>query len=103
MIVDSVRRVKTRVGYDKVAPLLDDPRHVVEIEIDLQSTSWIFAEGHRIGLDVSSSNFPRFEVNPNTGADFPTGDGDMRVARNAVHMDEDHPSVLILPIRPTAN
>lgn len=103
LVLDSIRRVKTRLGYDRVAPPLDGPDDIVEIEIDLQSTSWIFAKGHRIGLDVSSSNFPRFEINPNTGADFPSADAAVRVARNAVHLDDEHPSAVVLPVRPVAD
>ncbi|MBX7254868.1 MAG: CocE/NonD family hydrolase [Candidatus Hydrogenedentes bacterium] len=99
LMLDGIRRVKTRFGFNQVAPPLEGEAEIVEIIIDLQSTSWIFDKGHRIGLHVSSSNFPRFEVNPNTGADFPTPGGEMRVAHNTVHMDKAHPSALILPVR----
>jgi hypothetical protein len=100
LMLDGIRRVKTRLGFDETAPLLNGQNEVVEITIDLQSISWIFDKGHRIGLNISSSNFPRFEVNPNTGADFPTEGGEMRTAKNVVHMDKEHPSALILPVRP---
>ena len=100
LILDSIRRVKTRLGYDQVAPLLNGPDDVVEVEIDLQSISWIFDKDHRIGLHVSSSNYPRFEVNPNEGADFPADGAEMRAVHNVVHMDENHMSCLILPVRP---
>lgn len=103
LMVDGVRRVKTRLGFETAAPALKGPDDVVELEIDLQSISWIFAKGHRIGLYVSSSNAPRFEVNPNTGAEFPAADGEMRVARNAVRMDKTHPSQVILPVRPAVH
>jgi len=99
LMLDSIRRVKTRLGYDKVAPPLGGPGEVVEIEIDLQSISWVFDKGHRIGLHISSSNYPRFEVNPNTGTDFPADGAEMRVAHNAVHMDKRHLSALVLPVR----
>lgn len=98
-VLDSIRRVKTRFGYGAAAPLLTGPDEVVELIIDLQSTSWIFDRGHRIGLQVSSSNFPRFEVNPNTGAEFPSEGEEARVAHNTVHMNKSHPSALILPVR----
>lgn len=100
LILDNIRRVKTRNGYEKFAPLLTGPDQVAELEIDLWSISWIFAPGHRIGLHISSSNYPRYEINPNTGADFPTEGGETRVAHNRVHMDAAHPSRLILPHRP---
>lgn len=98
-VLDGIRRVKTRNGFDHVAPLLQGPNDIVEIEIDLWSTSWIFNTGHRIALHVSSSNYPRFEINPNTGDDFP-GDGvTPRVAHNLVHVGNSKPSALILPVR----
>lgn len=101
LMLDSIRRVKSRLGYDRAAPPLSGPDEVVALEIDLQSTSWVFDTGHRIGLYVSSSNYPRFEVNPNTGADFPAEGTEMRVAQNTVHMSKNRPSALILPLRPT--
>ena len=54
---------------------------------------------HRIRLDVASSNFPRFDVNPNTGED--QGRSRLwRIATNTVHMDGAHPSRIILPVIP---
>jgi hypothetical protein len=100
LITDSARRVKTREGFDHPAPLLTGPDQIVPLDIDLFSTSWVFNTGHRIGVQVSSSNYPRFEVNPNTGADMPTKDGELRVAHNTVHFDRAHPSALLLPVRP---
>ena len=62
-------------------------------------TSNLFCKGHRIRLDISSSNFPRFDVNPNTGA--PEGVAGPRVvARNRVHLSKNHPSHILLPIVP---
>ena len=100
LLLDGIRRVKTRNGYDKNAPLLDNAEEVVTVEIDLWSTAWIFDKGHKIGLHISSSNYPRFEKNPNTGADFPVEGEPMRKARNTIHTSSAHPSVLILPVRP---
>lgn len=102
LMLDSIRRVKTRLGYDKVAPLLTGPEQVVEIEVDLQSISCVFNTGHRIGLYISSSNYPRFDINPNTGNDFATAEAPARPARNTVHIDATHPSAIILPVRPAA-
>ena len=62
-------------------------------------TSNLFRKGHRIRLDISSSNFPRFDVNPNTGA--PEGsDGPRRKARNRVHLSPVYLSRLVLPVLP---
>jgi putative CocE/NonD family hydrolase len=75
------------------------PGEIYPVQIQLPPTSNLFAAGHRIRLDVSSSNFPRFDVNPNTGE--PVGrHTHFVVARNAVYVDAEHRSQLILPIIP---
>ena len=76
------------------------PGTVTQLDLDLWSISLILNKGHRIGVQVSSSNYPRFEKNPNTGDDFPKEDN-LRVAHNTLYMDKDHPSALILPLRAT--
>ncbi|HNR30541.1 MAG TPA: CocE/NonD family hydrolase [Candidatus Hydrogenedentes bacterium] len=100
-VIDGIHRVKYRTTLERPEPPLTGLDQIVELEIDLWSTSIVFHRGHRIGLHVSSSNYPRFEVNPNTGADYPEPGAAMRVARNRVHCDAAHPSALILPLRPT--
>ncbi len=97
-MLDGIQRVKFRNGFDKADPL--EPGTVGELEIDLWCISLIVNKGHRIGLHVSSSNFPAFEINPNTGEDFPTEGGELRKAVNTVYMDAEHPSALLLPVRP---
>jgi putative CocE/NonD family hydrolase len=75
------------------------PGQVYEYKIDLWSTSNVFLKGHRIRLEVSSSNFPRFDRNLNTGrraADSAT----FVKAINTILHDSDHPSALILPVVP---
>ena len=71
----------------------------MEYTIDLGATSNLFRAGHRIRLEVSSSNFPRFDRNPNTGEEpaYATG---MRPARQTVLHDAQHPSRITLPIIP---
>jgi uncharacterized protein len=96
-IIDNIRRVKTRDSFETAAPLLSGPEQIVTLEIDLWSAAWIFEKGHQIGLNISSSNHPRFEVNPNTGEDFP-GEK-LRAATNSVHFSSEHPSMLVLPVR----
>jgi hypothetical protein len=62
-------------------------------------TSLVFKRGHRIRLDLSSSNFPRFDVNPNTGEPL----GQQRrwaVAENSIYHDGEHPTHIVLPIIP---
>jgi len=108
-VMDGIQRVKFRNGFEKPDPL--PPGTVGEIEIDLLSTSLIFNKGHKIGIQITSSNWPQCEVNPNTGEDLPRYTGEtengeriidktsLRVAHNTVYMDKDHPSVLTVPVR----
>ena len=73
-----------------------------EYTIEMYPTSLVFGRGHRIRLDISSSNFPRFDINPNTGE--PLGQSRRwKVAENAVYHDPAHPSRIVLPIIPPAN
>jgi putative CocE/NonD family hydrolase len=73
------------------------PREVYELIISLYPTSNLFKKSHRIRLDIASSNFPRFDVNPNTGE--PIGlNRRVVVAKNTVYHDRNHPSHVVLPI-----
>jgi putative CocE/NonD family hydrolase len=68
-------------------------------EIALGSTSMLFRRGHRIRLEVSSSNFPRFDRNPNSGGVIAEATADdLVVARQSVFHDADHPSYVALPV-----
>ena len=73
------------------------PGQVYEYKIDLWSTSNVFLKGHRIRLEVSSSNFPRFDRNLNTGKDA-ANDSTFVKATNTILHDAAHPSALILPV-----
>jgi hypothetical protein len=99
LMLDNIQRVKFRNGFTQPAPLLTGQDEVVEVEIDLWSISWVFNTGHRIGLQISGGNYPRFEKNPNTGEDWPT-ETNLRVAHDVVHMGRAHPSAVVLPVRP---
>jgi putative CocE/NonD family hydrolase len=96
-LVDSIIRCRYRESWEQEK--LMEPGEIYPVEIRLPPTSNLFQAGHRIRLDLSSSNFPRFDVNPNTGE--PMGRHTHAiVARNAVYLDRDHPSQVILPIIP---
>lgn len=97
LVTDGIRRASLRKSYEKREPLT--PGEVYEIQVDLWSTSLVFNKGHRIRVAVSSSNSPRFEVNPNTGDPHPVF-GKTRVATNTLHLSEKHPSWVELPIYP---
>jgi hypothetical protein len=92
LVCDGIARVRYRNGFETEDLL--EPGEVVEVEVDLWSTSLIFNAGHRIRLAVSSSNYPRFAANPNNGTD----QGPPRTATNAVYFGPERPSALILPV-----
>jgi putative CocE/NonD family hydrolase len=96
-IADSIVRARYRNGPGK-AELLK-PRQPYEFTIEMYPTSLIFQRGHRIRLDISSSNFPRFDINPNTGE--PLNDNRRwQIAENTVYLDANHPSHIVLPVIP---
>jgi hypothetical protein len=97
LMLDNIRRLKFRNGYETPEPL--PAGEIGELTIDLWSISLMFNTGHRIGVQISSSNHSRFEINPNSGDDWPTATN-KRVANNKVYVDAAHPSALILPVRP---
>lgn len=89
--------IRLRYAEDPAHPRLRQPGEVVEITVTLFPTANLFLAGHRIRLDVSSSNFPKFDVNPNTGE--PEGAARRRqVATNTVFMDAARPSRVTLQI-----
>ncbi len=97
ILTDGIMRL--RYAEDPTRTRLREPGEVVRIIVTLFPTANLFLPGHRIRLDVSSSNFPKFDVNPNTGE--PEGQARRRrVAVNTVFVDADRPSRVILPIVP---
>jgi hypothetical protein len=95
---DGILRARYRGGKNKPASLLE-PGKVYQYEIDLWLTSNVFLPGHRIRLEITSSNFPRFDRNLNTGEDPATGTR-MEKARQTVYHSAEYPSHLILPVIP---
>lgn len=97
-IADSIVRARYRNGPGK-AELLQ-PGKPYEFTIEMYPTSLVFKRGHHIRLDISSSNFPRFDVNPNTGEPL-NENRRWRIAENSVYSDAQHPSHIILPVIPS--
>ncbi len=96
-LADGIIRTRYRNGFDR--PEFMTPGNVYEVTINLSPTSNLFAAGHRIRVDISSSNFPRFDVNPNTGE--PVGAHTHTLAvRNTVYVDAARPSHILLPVIP---
>jgi hypothetical protein len=74
-----------------------EPEEVYEAHLDLHATSNYFGPGHRIRLEVSSSNFPRWERNLNTGGNN-FDETEWEVAKNTIHHSAKYPSRIVLPV-----
>lgn len=96
-LTDGIVRARYRGGTDEARAIT--PGQVYQYTIDLCSTSNVFKAGHRIVLEVSSSNFPRFDRNTNTGCE-PSTDTKLCPAMQSIHHDSTHPSHLVLPVVP---
>jgi hypothetical protein len=97
MLTDGILRARYRRG--KTAPALLTPGQPEEMVIDVGATSNVFGAGHRIRVEVSSSNFPRFDRNPNTGAPFGRS-ADLHTADQTIYHDARRPSRIVLPVVP---
>ena len=93
--------IRARFRDDPSDPTLLDSGKVYEYQIDLNVTGNVFKRGHRIRIDVSSSNFPRFDRNPNTGG-LLGHELEFRTARQTVHHSSRYPSHVTLPVIPPA-
>ncbi|MFC2007011.1 CocE/NonD family hydrolase [Chloroflexota bacterium] len=96
-LTDSIIRARYRESFEK--QVLMQPGTVYEFTIDLWSVCNLFKAGHRIRLDISSSNFPALDVNPNTGERIGYHTGTV-VAYNTIYHDAEHPSHIVLPVIP---
>jgi putative CocE/NonD family hydrolase len=91
--------VRARYRESRTAPRPLTPGEVTKLTIDLWATSHVFLPGHRLRLEISSSNFPRFDRNLNTGDDQATGTR-WQTARQTIFHDARYPSHVLLPIIP---
>ncbi len=92
---ETIQRVRYREGYDK--EVFMEKGEVYKLDLTPLSTSNFFKKGHRIRIEVSSSNFPRFARNLNTGGNnFDESEG--IVAHNTIHHSKEYPSQIRLPI-----
>jgi putative CocE/NonD family hydrolase len=96
-LTDGILRVRYRDSWAE--PALMEPGRIYQIEIEPFPTSNVFQVGHRLRLDISSSNFPHFDLNFNTGE--PEGQATHhRVAHNRLFVDRLRPSQIVLPLIP---
>jgi putative CocE/NonD family hydrolase len=96
-IQEGILRARYREGLDHCVWL--EPEGVYKLRIDLEATSNWFGPGHRIRLEISSSNFPRWDRNLNTGGNN-YDESEPVVARNVVHHTLHYPSHILLPVVP---
>jgi hypothetical protein len=96
--------LRARYRESQEAPTLINPGQIYKLAIDLWATSNVFKKGHVLRLEISSSNFPRFDRNLNTGHlglgmndDGKTGHGFVTATNSILH-DTEHPSAVILPV-----
>ena len=94
--------VRARYRDSRTEEKLMKPGEVYEFEVRLYPTSNVFKKGHRIRVDIAGSNFPRFDVNPNTGE--PLNDNRREIkAINTIYHDKSRPSHILLPVIPAGS
>jgi putative CocE/NonD family hydrolase len=96
-LTDGIIRARYRDSSSQ--PSFLEPGRAYEYTIDLWATSNVFQRGHRIRVEISSSNFPRFDRNTNTG-NVIAGDAEFKPALQTVMHDAQHPSHITLPVVP---
>jgi len=99
-IQDGIIRARYRAGVGKAASLLE-PGKVYEYTIDMWASSNVFLPGHRIRIEITSSNFPRFDRNLNTGEDPATGTRMVKATQTVYHSSK-YASYVLLPVVPAA-
>ena len=95
---DSIIRARYRNGWEKAEMMT--PGEVYELGFTLYPVGNLFVAGHRIRVDISSSCFPHFDVNPNTGEPMGRHTHTL-VANNTLYMDRERPSHIVLPVIPS--
>jgi predicted acyl esterase len=95
LIAEGIQRLRYRKSREKPEPLT--PGQVEEVSIDCWSTSQIFNTGHRVRVTITSSNFPRFDVNPGTAQPW-SETGEKVKQTNRIYCDAEHPSRLVVPV-----
>ena len=96
-LTEGILRCRYRDSWERPSPMM--PGEIYPVTIELFPTGNLFIRGHRLRLDIASSNFPHFDINPNSGE--PEGAMEHpRAARNRVYVDADRPSHIVLPVIP---
>lgn len=98
LILDYPIRARFRNGQEPGDVEMMTPGAVERLVINMWSTAQTFEAGHRIGVHVTSSNYPRFAVNPNNGAALDDSSTPAQEARNTIYFDANRPSAIVLPV-----
>jgi putative CocE/NonD family hydrolase len=94
-LTDGILRLRYRKSLEKAQ--LIRPGEIAKLTIDAGVTGNVFQKGHRIRMEISSSNFPRFDRNPNTGGSI-ADETQLRQASQTIYHDAEHPSHVLLPV-----
>ena len=97
LITDGSLTARSRFNYTSNVFMSGNQYDVYELLIDLWTTAYVFAPGHKIRIAISSSNYPRFAANPNTGAPLANRYLNYNIANNTLLVGPDYPSSIILP------
>jgi len=97
LVTDGIQRLRYRLSLDK--PVLVKRNAAYQISVDTGVTSYVFAPGHRIRVEVSSSNFPKFDRNLNS-AGLNADQSKLTKAKQTVYHEKGYPSAIILPVIP---
>jgi hypothetical protein len=96
-LTEGMLRARYRNSMEKSE--LMNPGQVYRLTVELGATANVFLAGHKLRLEVASASYPRFDRNPNTGAEPETATTFTK-ATNVIYHDRDHPSALVLPVVP---
>ena len=97
LIQEGIVRARYRESDREPTPI--EPGRIYQYVIDLWATSYVVRRGHRIRVEISSSNFDRWDRNPNTGHEIGMG-AEVVKAEQTIYHDTEHPSCITLPIVP---
>jgi len=98
LILDYPIRARFRNGQKPEDVAMMTPGEIERLTINMWSTAQTFEKGHKIAIHVSSSNYPRFDVNKNRGEALDDLNAKPRIALNTIYFDANRPSAMILPV-----
>ena len=97
LLAEGIIRARYRNSFKKQELLT--PEEIYEYTVDLWSVSHVFQKGHKIQVEISSSNFPKYDRNPNTGHKFGE-DAELEKATQMMYHNSQYPSHIIFPVVP---